>query len=32
MFLPEAPENKNENLIEAAFDRFYRKMGTGPSR
>ena len=29
VFLPGAPENKNGSVIEAVFDRFYEKMGTG---
>ncbi len=29
VFLPYAPENKDDNIIESAFDRFYEKMGSG---
>ncbi len=29
VFLPQAPQNKNDDVIEAAFDRFYEKMGSG---
>ena len=29
VFLPLAPENKDDDVVEAAFERFYEKMGTG---
>ena len=29
VFLPLAPENKDDTVVEAAFERFYEKMGTG---
>jgi len=29
VFLPDAPENRDDNIIESAFDRFYEKMGSG---
>lgn len=29
VFLPDDPKNKNDDVIEAAFDRFYEKMGSG---